>query len=91
MMIARKISVRITTTEPVRFKYSDSAFASHSPAYPPALNGLPARSSVPNTRLRNALMQANRRVAPVALVPAASTSRHQNECHPMPTSTAGMA
>ena len=90
MMIARTISVRMMTTDPVRLKYSDSPPASQSPANPPARNGLPATSSVPKTRLRNALMQENSSAAPAAFVPAASTSRHQNDCQPMTISTAGM-
>ena len=32
MMIARKISVRMTISEPVRFRYSDIALARNSPA-----------------------------------------------------------
>jgi hypothetical protein len=32
MMIARKISVRITISEPVRFRYSDICVARKSPA-----------------------------------------------------------
>src|SRR5262245_52946529 len=77
MMIDRKIIVTTMMREPVRLRYSDSSPARNSPAEPPARNGLPARSRVPNTRLRNALMQEKNRNVPVAFVAAASTSRHQ--------------
>ena len=90
MMIARTMSVRIRTTEPVRLRYAESSVASQSPTYPPARNGLPETSSDPKTRLKNALMQVNSSVAPVAFVPAASTSRHQKDCHPMTMRTAGI-
>ena len=90
MITARTISVTMTMSEPVRFRYSESSLASHSPAYPPARNDLPATSSVPNTRLRKALAPEKSRPAPVAFVPAASTDRHQNEFQPMTTNVAGM-
>ena len=89
MITASTTTVTMTMSEPVRFRYSESSAASHSPAYPPARKGLPATSSLPNTRLRNALPPPKSRPAPVAFVPAASTVRHQNEFHPMTTKAAG--
>ena len=77
MMVDSAISVSTTMTDPVRFRYSDSSRASHSPAYPPGREALPATSVLWTTRLRNALEQASSSPAPIAFVPAASSRRHQ--------------
>ena len=57
--------------------YPTLLFGANPPMYPPARNGLPEISSVSNTRLRNALDDANSIAAPATLVPAASSDRHQ--------------
>ena len=74
---ARKDSVRMTMMDPVRFRYSASHDASHSPIYPPVRNDFPATSTLPNARLNSELTQPKSRPTPTSFVYCASTSRHQ--------------
>jgi len=50
--------------EPVRFRYSADQAPSHAPIDPPASKVLPDTSALPNTRLRNALLQARSSMIP---------------------------
>ncbi len=76
-MIDSAISVRTTMTEPVRFRYSESCECEPFAGVAAGRAALPATSGLWITRLRNALKQASSNPAPIALVPAASSRRHQ--------------
>ena len=65
---ASTISVNRTMMEPVRLRYSANQAPSHAPSEPPASNVLPATSALPNTRLRNELLQPTNRPMPIAFV-----------------------
>ena len=67
-MIDSTISVRMTMIEPVRLRYSADHAPSQAPSEPPASKVLPATSVLPNTRLRNALLQPKSSVMPLSLV-----------------------
>jgi hypothetical protein len=76
-MTASMVNVRSTMIEPVRFRNSASRLPNQYPTDPPASNGRPATSTLPNTRLRNALVHPNSSTMPVSFVYAASGFRHQ--------------
>ena len=79
MMIARKISVRMTISDPVRFRYSDISRREKLASVAAGAERLAATArSVPNDEAQKRADAARRGApAPVALVPAASNDRHQ--------------